>query len=343
MRSGKFWNKIFPLLFFRLGMKNYKLHLLTLAFLSVTSLYSQEKVTIAVFDTQGNALSYPEVILGTYVHRVGTEKGTLDIPLQFFNPGDTLIVKYLGFKTSRVLLDDILCSKNMIKIALEEDSFLLDPVIVTPSNFSGKKYFDSRIKNSLTPYSHKYFFDVDFVFKDQDQVENTYEGKTVGKFRHATTEIDKSKMVVSATPPEISKLVTSLKRATEISYLMANAFCSNIEREYFDCFYRGEMNNLELWEFLIKKQEKMPWNLERDDEYKCMVSLDKNGIIKSIKTQRISSSDRSFSYLLDTEFTLYEEQLIPQRVTLDFIPNANNEDYRSLSLIANYSNFRKRK
>ena len=87
----------------------------------------------------------------------------------------------------------------------------------------------------------------------------------------------------------------------------------------------------------------MPWNLEQEDEYKCMISLDKDGLIKKIQTQRISSSNHSFSYLLDTELTLFKEKLIPQKVTLDLIPNANNETFQPLSLVAKYSNFRKRK
>lgn len=314
-----------------------------LAFFFVTSLYSQDKVTIAVFDTQGNALSYPEIILGTYLHRIGTEKGTLDIPLQLFNTGDTLTVKYLGFKTSRTLLDSVLHSNNVIKITLEEDYFMLDPVIVTPKDFAGERYFQQKIKNSLTPYSRKYFFDVDFIFKNQDQVEKTYVGTAVGNSRRTTTKIEQSKMEISETPPEISKLVTLLKRATEISYLMANSLCDKEERDYFYCTYKGESNDLELWEFSIKRQEKMPWNLEQEDEYKCMVSLDKDGLIKNIQTQRISSSNHSFSYLLDTEFTLFEERLIPKKVTLELIPNANNEAFQPLSLVANYSNFRKRK
>ena len=323
-------------------MKIHKLLLSTLVFLSVTILYAQDKVTIAVSDIQGNVLPYPEVILGTSVHRVGTERGTLDIPLQLFNLGDTLIVKYLGFKSSRILLNDVQSSNNVIKVALEEKPFLLDPVIVTPSNFSGEKYYRSKIKNSLTPYSRTHLFDVGFVFKTQDQVVNTYVGKTVGKSRQTTTKIDQSKMVISATPPELSKLVILLKRATEISYLVANALCGNTGRRYFDCRYRGEKDGLASWAFSIKTQEKLPWNLERDDVFKCMVSLDENGVIRRVETQRISASEHSFSYLLDTEYTLFEGQLIPQRVTLGFIPNANNDDFPPLSLIASYSNFRKK-
>lgn len=62
---------------FSFMLKNEKSQttLLDVSIFFVTSLYSQDKVTIAVFDTQGNALSYPEIILGTYLHRIGQKKG----------------------------------------------------------------------------------------------------------------------------------------------------------------------------------------------------------------------------------------------------------------------------
>jgi hypothetical protein len=323
-------------------MKPNKLLLLILVYVFTTSLYAQDKITIAVVDTHGNALSYPEIIVGTNLHRVGTEKGTLEIPIQLLNSGDTLTVKYLGFKTSRTVLSGAVLSDKLLRIILEESSFVLNSVVVSPSDFSGERYFQKKIKSLLTPYSGKYFFDVSFTFKNCNLTEKAYSGVGGGKSRRTTTAIDKSKIVTSAPPSETSKLITLLKRATEISYLMANSFCDKKGRSYFFCTYKGEVGNLECWEFLIKKQKKMPWNLEQEDEYRCMVALDKTGLIKNIKSQRKSSSDHSFSYLLETEFTLFEEQLVPKKVTIDLIPNAKSESFSPLSLVVNYSNFRKR-
>lgn len=324
-------------------MNNRNLFVFLLISLLVAPLYSQQKVTIAVFDAQGKALSYPEIILGAYVHRVGTEKGTLEIPLQLFNTGDTLTVKYLGYKTSKTLIDDALRSANAIKVKMEEDSFLLDPIVVRPSDFSGERYFQQKIKDALVPYTRKYFFDADFTFKDDRQDEETYTGHLSGHLRRMIVTIYESSVEISEQPKEISELLTLLKRATEVSYLIANAFCDEEERSYFYCTYKGESSSgLETWEFSIKRQEKMPWNLERDDELRCMVSLDKNGLIKNIKTQRMSSSNHSFSYLLDTEFTLFEAQLVPLKVKIDLVPNADN-DVKPLSLVVDYTNVRRKK
>lgn len=337
-----FVGRFFRCFYFTLRMKFDKLLLLILVCVCATSLCAQDKITIAVVDTHGNALSYPEIIVGTDLHRVGTEKGTLDIPLQLLNSGDTLTVKYLGFKTSRTVLNGAVLSDKLLRIILEESSFVLNSVVVSPSDFSGERYFQEKIKSSLTPYSGKYFFDVSFTFTNHELTEKAYSGVGVGKSRRTTTAIDKSKIVVSAPLSETSKLITLLKRATEISYLMANSFCDKKGRSYFFCRYKGEAGNLECWEFLIKKQKKMPWNLEQEDECRCMVSLDKSGLIKNIKIQRKSSSDHSFSYLLETEFTLFEEQLVPKKVTIDLIPNAKSESFSPLSIVVNYSNFRKR-
>ena len=62
-----------------------------------------------------------------------------------------------------------------------------------------------------------------------------------------------------------------------------------------------------------------------------------------IRVVLLSSSDHSFSYLLETEFTLFEEQLVPKKVTIELIPNAKSESFSPLSIVVNYSNFRKRR
>lgn len=328
---------------FRLVMRRHTIYLSVISIIFSLSLYAQDVVTLSVYDTQGNSLPYPEIVIGNIVHRVGTEKGTLEIPRQYFNVGDTVKVKYLGFKTSELLIDDISKTRNDIKVSMEAEAFLLDPVIVTATNFSGDNYFEQRIKNSPAPHSRKYFYDIEYVFKDQSQIEKTYVGKAEGYCRNSTTKIVRCKLAAPDNVAETSHIATLLKRASEISILMANAFLSNKERDYFNCSYKGEANNLELWEFYIKKQDIMPWNLEKDDQYKCLVSLSHNGLIKNIKTQRLTSSDHSFSYLLDTEYDLYEDKLVPKTVTLELVPSASNKVCQPLSISAIYSNFRKRK
>ena len=128
-------------------MKFDKLLLLILVCVCATSLCAQDKITIAVVDTHGNALSYPEIIVGTDLHRVGTEKGTLDIPLQLLNSGDTLTVKYLGFKTSRTVLSGAVLSDKLLRIILEDlisAAFFLVRKFYMLRCLLGALYFDMR-------------------------------------------------------------------------------------------------------------------------------------------------------------------------------------------------------
>lgn len=105
----------------------------------------------------------------------------------------------------------------------------------------------------------------------------------------------------------------------------------------------GRVDDLELWEFAIRKQKEMPWHLHEDDEIRCIVALDKEGFISRIKTQLTSSSEGSASYLLDTQFGLRDDKLVPLTIKIDLVPNARNEVLTLLSLTINYSNCRKKR
>ncbi|WP_018361203.1 hypothetical protein [Porphyromonas macacae] len=309
----------------------------------IAQLHAQRKLTIAVFDTQGNRLPYPEFIIGHDFHRVGTKDGTVEVSFDSTALHDLITVKYMGYKTTQIQLDSIHFSDKLINVNLEEDSYLLDPIIVVPSKFSAEKYFQERKKNLLLPYYRTYFFDLDFVLNENNKTDHFYTGHALGTSCRNQTDIDSASLVISEVISYNAKLLTILKRASEVSYLMANAFCHKSDRKNFYCTYMGSIDGFELWEFSIRKQKEMPWNLQEDDELRCIVSLDKDGFINRIKTQLTSSSEYSASYLLDTEFGLHKKKLIPSIIKIDLVPNARNEDLKSLSLVINYSNFRKEK
>lgn len=111
----------------------------------------KKKLTVAVFDTQGNRLSYPEIIIGTGFHKIGTENGTLEMPLKTLKLKDLLTVKYLGYKTTQIPLDSVLLSNDLINVNLEEDSYLLDSIVVRPSGFSAEKYFRQKKRTYFFP------------------------------------------------------------------------------------------------------------------------------------------------------------------------------------------------
>lgn len=324
-------------------MKRGKLYLSLLMLCFVAQLYAQRVLTIAVCDTQGNTLPYPEIIIGAELHRVGTKDGTLEVALDAIKLHDLLIVKYMGYKAAQIQLDGMILSKGLVNVRLEEETYLLDPVLVRPSNFSAEEYFQKRKKDRLLPYHRKYFFDLDFVGGDSNKKDHAYTGRVVGSSRRTVTDIDSTTLVISEAILYTTKLLSVLKRAAEVSYLTANAFCDKRDRKRFHCTYMGRIDDLELWEFTIRKQKEMPWHLHEDDEFRCIVALDKEGFISRIKTQLTSSSEGSASYLLDTQFGLRDDKLVPLTIKIDLVPNARNEVLTSLSLTINYSNCRKKR
>ena len=309
--------------------------------LLITPLYAQQKVTIEVRDTQGVRLAYPEIVIGDYFHRMGSEQGTLEIDPQALHLNDTLTVRYLGYKPTKVVLDAPRLTQTPIKINLDEESYILDAVTIVPSNFSSEDFFQQCLKKALRSYSRVYFSDLHFTINDGGKT--TYTGQVLAKSSYERTRIDVSPLSLTGNKDSIEKLFMRLERATEISHLTANAFCNKKKRKYFHCTYKGQNDGFNMWEFSIKKQDKMIWDLKRSDELICIVALDNNGLIKNIKIQFTPSVETDgASYLLDTEFTLFKEKLVPLRATLDLVPHYLN-DQKPWSVVIDYHNHRRRK
>lgn len=305
----------------------------------VTQIQAQEKITITVSDTSGNSLPYPEVKIGKDFHRAGTINGTIEVPLDLFTPNDSLTLKYIGYKTVQLLLDPLTISQGVITLNLEEESYFLDPIIVSPSEFSSDMYFKKKKKWLLLP-CRKYFFDMDFTYNKSDSKDH-YTGHMSGISDAYITYMDSTSLVTSEEMPDTCEILKIGKRATEINYLVARAFCHQSERKNFFCTYMGKTDNSEVWEFSIRKQQKMPWELRKDDELRCIVTLDNDGFITKIKTHFTSSKDNVVSYLLYTDFGRYDNQLIPIETKLDIIPSVSNKEIEAITYTLRYCNIRK--
>lgn len=314
--------------------------LIFLFLLLVTPLYAQPEVIIEVCDTQGVPLAYPEILIGNYFHQMGGEQGRLSIPPESVHLNDTLTVRYLGYKPAKILLDASRLSRSPIKVSLEEESYLLEAVTVVSNRFSSEAYFQQRLKKSLRPYTRKHFFDLLFSFQDINPT-STYSGQVAGSMRRLNARIDTSRLIISEKRDTLSRLFAVLRRASEISLLVPHIICNKGRRSYFHCTYKGENHGLSVWEFSIKKQDNMRWDLKKEDELRCLVSLDKEGIISDIKTQFTPGAIDSISYLLETQFTLFKEKLVPAKVKMKLVPNTHNTN-KSLSLTAEYRNHRKK-
>lgn len=304
----------------------------------ISTLHAQKNIRIIVSDTQGNLLPYPEFIIGSDFHRIGMKNGEIEVSSEQISQTNSIIVKYIGYKTSHIRLDSLQLTKNPIHVTLQERAYELPAAIATPSDFSADKYFQQRKKRWLLPYFHRYLCDIGFTMNSPSGY--TYNGKIVAESHREHTEIDTTRIWTDKKISNKKELHDVLERASEISYSVANIFCHKIDRNKFYCTYMGEKDGLEYWDFSIRKQKNLPWGLQEDDALICIVSLDKYGIIKNINTQLSSSSNHSTSYLLDTEYSLKERKIIPTLVKIRLLPNSQNKETKALSLVATYSEFR---
>lgn len=315
-----------------------RLFYFTVLLLLVTPLYAQQKVRVEVCDMQGIRLAYPELSIGNYFHRMGSEQGTLEFAPQSVRLNDTLTVKYLGYKPAKVLLDAHRLADSLLKVNLEEESYLLDSVTIVSNQFSSEEYFRRRMKKSLRPYLRKHFFDLDFTYQDTPPIEK-YIGQTLGRLRYLRVRIDSTHLVVSKRD-SVAKLLSMLRQTTGISYLTADLMCSKRERRHFHCSYKGETDGLGVWEFSLKREKRMPLELKTGDELRCIVFLDESGLIRRIKTQFTPILNDSASYLLDAEFILFKGKLVPLKVNMELVPSGYSA-LHPFSLVIDYSNHRK--
>ena len=86
----------------------------------------------------------------------------------------------------------------------------------------------------------------------------------------------------------------------------------------------------------------MLWNLNKEDEFRCYVYLDNNGIIARIDVHLTSHLESGISYLLETDYVLFDRKLVASETMMKLIPNAINNDTPELLVKINYSDFQER-
>ena len=249
------------------------------------------------------------------------------------------MVRYMGYESKTVIIDNELLISDRVNIFLDEKLFLLEPLVVRQNDFNAEAFFKKRKKNLLLPYFKEYQFNVDFEFVADGQPSK--KGTAFCQFKDAYVNIDTVSITFSDTTEYKDMIIKGVKRASEINYLAADIFCHSKHRKRFYCDYKGVENNLDLWEFIIRSNNDMPWNLDEEDEFKCYVYLDHDGIIVRIDIQLINHLEDSISYLLETDYVLFDRKLVASKTMMKLLPNANNNDMPELLVNIMYSDFQK--
>lgn len=301
--------------------------------------FSQDTFAIHVTNQQKKPLEYPEILIPNKLHRIGTKNGILILNKDIVGVGDSILVRYMGYESKNVIVDNELLASDSINISLDEKLFLLEPLVVRKNDFNAEAFFKKKKKNLLLPYFKEYHFNVDFEFVADGQPSK--KGNAFCQFKDAYVNIDTVSITFSDTTEYKDMIIKGVKRASEINYLAADIFCHSKHRKRFYCDYKGVENNLDLWEFIIRSSNDMPWNLNKKDEFKCFVYLDSNGIITRIDVQLTNHLEHGVSYLLETEYVLFDRKLVASQTMIKLLPNANNNDTPELLINMMYSDFQK--
>lgn len=302
--------------------------------------YSQNTFTIHVTNQLKEPLEYPEISIPNKLHRIGTNNGKLIVNTDIIEVGDSILVRYMGYEPKNVIIDNKLIASDSINISLDEKLFLLEPIVVSRNDFNAEAFFKKKKKNLLLPYFKEYHFNADFEFVVGGQ--SSKKGNVACHFKNAYVNIDTVGINFSDETDYKDILIRGLKRASEINYLAANIFCHSKYRKRFYCDYKGVENNLDLWEFVIRSSNDMLWNLNKEDEFRCYVYLDNNGIIARIDVHLTSHLESGISYLLETDYVLFDRKLVASETMMKLLPNAINNDTPELLVKINYSDFQER-
>lgn len=314
---------------------NFVLFLIT-----VSGVFSQQSFTIQVKNQKKEVVEYPEISIPKKTHKIGTKEGTLLLSKNDINAGDSIIVSHLSYETEIFLIDNEVINRRCCEIILYEKTYFLEPVVVNRNDFNAEAFFKKKKKNLLLPYFKEYHFNADFEFVAGGQ--SSKKGNVACHFKNASVNIDTVGINFSDETDYKDILIRGLKRASEINYLAANIFCHSKYRKRFYCDYKGEENNFDLWEFVIRPNNDMLWNLNKEDEFRCYVYLDNNGIIARIDVHLTSHSESGISYLLETDYVLFDRKLVASETMMKLLPNAINNDTPELLVKINYSDFQVR-
>ncbi|HBX46352.1 MAG TPA: hypothetical protein DEG28_10785 [Porphyromonadaceae bacterium] len=319
--------------------ENMKINFLLFAcfLFPISSVFSQQPFTVEVKNSVQEVLSYAEIFIPQKTHKVGTKEGTLAFPEDLIQEGDSIIVRYLGYETKRIAVSREMINAGYCEILLDEKPYLLEAVVVNRNDLNAEAFFKKKKKKLLLPYFRDHSFLVDF-----DSVvsgDSTVAGQKTGFFRDAYVSIDSIGLSSDSVANEL--VYKGLKRGYELNYLLADIFCHAKYRKRFYCDYKGKRDGFDLWSFAIRPGKGDLWRLSLGDEFVCMVSLDEKGYIANIEAQLTSHSNKSESYILNTDYTLFREKIVASRSVFKILPNADNDEAKECVIVMTFSGFGK--
>ncbi|MFV0392755.1 MAG: hypothetical protein ACK5KP_12905 [Paludibacteraceae bacterium] len=308
--------------------------LLFLLLIASQAVYTQN-LLVRVSDKQG-ALPYPEIELRNKLHKIGTEKGELEIPIKEVSIGDTLIANYLGYYPAKISITADALEAGIREIILEEQIYVLNELVVKKNDFNAASFYNTKRNKKLLPYYKDYRLDVAYDY----QSGNNFKNKGVVSCKFKVPYIFFDSVLIFQDSLENAYLNKSIKRAIEISYARASYFCKRRLSNYY-CDYKGEKDNMSIFLFSIRPLRREWRDISSGDDVSSLVSVDENGIIRKIETTWIPHHAKSVeqfnSYILQTDYGLLENKLVPEKITLKLFPSTKTKNRERIISIRCYN------
>lgn len=312
---------------------------LLIAFLFCSATMAQTMFSVIVRDKSSNeALPYPEIQLSQKLHKAGDNKGELLLPIDAISVGDTIKIRYMGYNEQSIPISDAIKQRGTYTALIEPKTFILNEVVISNSNTNGAKLYQKKKRFLLLPYSRKHHFNASYEYTSGADIRQ--KGNVNCYFSNARVALQDSVLMTDSL--ENTRLLKMIKRCSELNYFVADIFCHSSKWKKFYCDYKGDEKGLSVWEFTIRPHKTVIFrDIEPGTELICLVSIDSNGYIKRIETRLTPpNSDKYFSYILQTDYTVFNRQIINSYSTAKLLPNANYDERERIIKIS-FSDFSK--
>jgi hypothetical protein len=289
--------------------------------------------------TDGKApLPYSYLIVNRSSHCVADSSGMIklaDYGMQIAT-GDSITVKYLGFKPSKIKITPKIANSNHYTFALQPDIYQMDEITISASLKDDWEIFKKLKSKENFPFLNGHSAAVDFehdTFNQNNSTSTIYGTTTYEIGLRSGIQIGE---LISDDFNSVNSdsLKIKLKRSAEIALwkLVEIAVRSNALKRY-TCHYKGnDSHNNSVWEFKTKQVAKKRLNMQASDECTSLFYMDNTGRILRIETIMTINSNESRTYYLTANFGQYNNHAVIDELRTLLLPYQNREKQEEIRL-----------
>jgi hypothetical protein len=289
--------------------------------------------------TDGKApLPYSYLIVNRTSHCVADSSGMInlaDYGMQIVT-GDSITVKYLGFKPLILKVTAKIAGLQHYTFALQPDIYQMDEIIISAAakdDWDKFKKLKSRVNFPLLN-GHSAAIDFEHDTFNQNNSTSTIYGTTTYEIGLRSGIQIGELMSDDFNSVSSDSLKTKLKRSAELAirFLLDIAILSNAPKR-FTCHYKGNDSfNNSVWEFKTKQIAKKRLDMQSSDECTLLFYIDNTGRILRVETTMTVNSNESIAYYLTANYGQYKNHAVIDDLRILLLPFQNREKQEEIRL-----------